>query len=96
MKGLRDMADARSRNWQTALSALSTHITGKKADSYDSFGELVGEALEKVGAVLVKDEHTIEGAKLAEPESESSKRELEVTLEKASALENETMTDEQI
>ena len=48
------MADERSRNWQTALSALSAHITGKKADTYESFGELVGEALEKVGAVLVK------------------------------------------
>ena len=96
MKGLRDMADARSKNWQTALSALSTHITGKKADTYQSFGELVGEALEKVGAVLVKDEHTIEGAKIAEPQSESSQTELEAIEMQASAMEKETTTDEQI
>ena len=96
MKGLRDMADARSKNWQTALSALSLHITGKKADTYESFGELVGEALEKVGAVLVKDEHTIEGAKIAEPQNESTQTELEAIEIKASALEKETTTDEQI
>jgi chromosome segregation ATPase len=96
MKGLRDMADARSKNWQTALSALSAHITGKKADTYESFGELVGEALEKVGAVLVKDEHTIEGAKIAEPQNESTQTELEAIEIEASALEKETTTDEQI
>ena len=96
MKGLREMADARSKNWQTALSALSSHITGKKADTYASFGELVGEALEKIGAVLVKDEHTVEGAKVAEPENESTQTELDAIETQAAALEKETTTNEQV
>ena len=58
MKGLRELAEERNQNWETALRLLSTHITGKKLDESSSVAPVLGEALEKIGAVLVVDEHT--------------------------------------
>jgi len=58
MKGLREMAEERNENWETALRYFATHILGTpKTTSGDaSIGALVGEALEKIGATLVDDE----------------------------------------
>lgn len=67
MKGLREMAEERNENWETALRFFAIHILGKKADlaadaggddpaKKVSIGALVGEALEKIGATLVVDD----------------------------------------
>ena len=58
MKGLREMAEERNENWETALRLFAVHILGHSLDSSKttSIGELVGEALEKIGASLVIDE----------------------------------------
>ncbi len=57
MKGLREMAEERNQNWETALRYFATHILGDKTKAADtSIGSLVGAALEKIGATLVIDE----------------------------------------
>ncbi|MBC7530722.1 MAG: hypothetical protein H7318_04025 [Oligoflexus sp.] len=58
MKGLREMAEERNENWETALRYFAIHILqSPKASSGDtSIGALVGEALEKIGATLVDDD----------------------------------------
>jgi hypothetical protein len=59
MRGLRDMADERNRNWETALRKLATwtlqnHRPGASARPVpESIGPLVGQALEVIGATLV-------------------------------------------
>ncbi|NRA63602.1 MAG: hypothetical protein HRU19_03920 [Pseudobacteriovorax sp.] len=60
MKGLREMADERNENWETALRALAAHITAneKAQKPGEPLGPLVGEALEKIGLHLVIDEHS--------------------------------------
>ena len=58
MKGLREMAEERNHNWETALRLMSSHITGKTLAEGESTAPLVGEALEKLGVVLMTDEHT--------------------------------------
>lgn len=58
MKGLREMAEERNENWETALRFFAAHVLGRKVDSLQgsSIGAIVGEALEKIGATLVNDE----------------------------------------
>lgn len=63
MKSLREMAEERNENWETALRKLSLHILGTKNYSESSpIGELVGEALEKIGTRLVEDDQEERGA----------------------------------
>lgn len=52
MKGLREMAEERNRNWETALRVFAAHILERPAIDV-GIGLLVGEALEKIGATLV-------------------------------------------
>ncbi len=61
MKGLREMAEERNENWETALRFFAAHILGKDANKLEStsIGALVGEALEKIGATLVKDDEEV-------------------------------------
>ncbi len=61
MKGLREMAEERNENWETALRFFAAHILGKDAGKLEgaTIGALVGEALEKIGATLVKDDEEI-------------------------------------
>jgi len=61
MRGLREMADERNRNWESALRHLSgwilkTSDTGSDIDSSAAIGPLVGAALEIVGEQLVIDD----------------------------------------
>ncbi len=56
MKGLRDMAEERNQNWETALRHFATFVLEGKATPQDAqrpLGPLVGEALEKIGATLL-------------------------------------------
>ena len=59
MKGLRDLADERNRNWEVALTKLSNHVLEKPLDESNSqkqgIGATVGAALEKIGTTLVVD-----------------------------------------
>lgn len=58
MKGLREMAEERNTNWETALRYFADHILDRphNADTQSPLGPLVGAALEKIGARLVEDE----------------------------------------
>ena len=58
MKGLRELAEERNENWETALRFFALHILGKTPalSAESSIGSLVGEALEKIGATLVDDD----------------------------------------
>lgn len=57
MKGLREMAEERNQNWETALRYFAQHILGTQStEASDSIGALVGAALEKIGATLVDDD----------------------------------------
>lgn len=82
MKGLRDMAEERNRNWEVALRKLSTwivdHAPGKSGRQVTSatvgFGKLVGEALERIGAGLINDDfaaHETRGEPAMEPTQEA-------------------------
>jgi chromosome segregation ATPase len=56
MRGLRELAEERNKNWETALRYFAGHILLKPLDTElqsQSIGRLVGEALEKIGASLV-------------------------------------------
>jgi chromosome segregation ATPase len=56
MKGLRDMAEERNQNWETALRHFALYILdGQSAGLSPArpIGPLVGEALEKIGATLL-------------------------------------------
>ncbi len=60
MKGLRDLTDERNRNWEQALTHLSTWILTQSplARAHEPaltqpVGALVGEALERIGASLI-------------------------------------------
>ena len=56
MKGLRELAEERNKNWETALRYFAGHVLQKPLDATiqnQSIGQLVGEALEKIGAHLV-------------------------------------------
>ncbi len=67
MKGLREMAEERNKNWEVALRKLSVwileHISqGKQAGKQDipeALGPLVGGALSAVGTQLVGDEFVV-------------------------------------
>ncbi len=63
MKSLREMADERNKNWETALKKLanwiltSSHLAQPKDPALQqSIGPLVGEALERIGGALVDGE----------------------------------------
>lgn len=64
MKGLREMAEERNKNWETALRYFADHILERplQADLQSPLGPLVGAALEKIGARLVEDEGETLGA----------------------------------
>ncbi len=56
MRGLRELAEERNKNWETALRYFAGHVLQKPLDTElqnQSIGRLVGEALEKIGATLV-------------------------------------------
>lgn len=57
MRGLRELAEERSQNYELALRKLSTYILQAPAGKTNTnLGVLVGEALEKIGGTLVDDE----------------------------------------
>ncbi|MGE0173679.1 MAG: hypothetical protein AB7T49_12860 [Oligoflexales bacterium] len=61
MKGLRELAEERSQNWEVGLRALSSYVLSKyndNVDNYASLGEAVANSLEKIGAAMVIDEFT--------------------------------------
>ncbi|MES2745472.1 MAG: hypothetical protein V4655_08590 [Bdellovibrionota bacterium] len=72
MKGLREMAEERNENWETALRYFAAHVLGRKMDALQgaSIGALVGEALEKIGATLVNDDEE-QAAPYAKAEAEA-------------------------
>ncbi len=61
MKGLREMAEERSENWEVALRKLSFWVLGTRSEvtanrlAEGPIGPLVGEALAAIGAELVDD-----------------------------------------
>lgn len=61
MRGLREMADERNRNWETALRKFSAWIlrtTDARTDVTTApLGPMVGEALEIIGDRLIYDEY---------------------------------------
>jgi chromosome segregation ATPase len=73
MRGLREMADERNRNWEVALAKLSTWILKHHVKAQilpKDIGPLVGEALEAIGEQIVKDPD--EFAFDCEPESKTN------------------------
>ncbi|MFW7377818.1 MAG: hypothetical protein ACOH5I_03280 [Oligoflexus sp.] len=53
MKGLREMAEERNQNWETAIRLLAAHITNKSVmDHKEPIGPILGEALQKIGSSL--------------------------------------------
>ena len=67
MRSLRDMADERNRNWESALRSLSTwSLTlsplAKPNDPIlsESIGPIVGEALQRIGGSLIAEDHASE------------------------------------
>ena len=60
MRGQREMAEERNRNWEVALRKLSQWIItrqgGVREKASENLGPLVGQALEVVGAQLIDDE----------------------------------------
>jgi chromosome segregation ATPase len=67
MKSLREMAEERNKNWETALKKLATWILtsshlaqAKDPALLQSIGPLVGEALERIGGKLVDGEDSDE------------------------------------
>jgi chromosome segregation ATPase len=69
MRGLREMADERNKNWEVALRKLAIAVLSAKRPVRElqdkSIGPLVGEALDLLGERLIDDEFTV---KIAEPE----------------------------
>ncbi len=57
MRGLREMAEERNRNWETALRSFAEYIleVPMAAANRPPLGPLVGAALEKIGVQLVDD-----------------------------------------
>jgi chromosome segregation ATPase len=67
MKSLRDMADERNKNWESALRSLSTWILtssplAKPNDPIltESIGPIVGEALQRIGGRLMTEDESTE------------------------------------
>jgi chromosome segregation ATPase len=56
MRGLRELAEERNKNWETALRFFTAHVLQKPLGpelQNESIGRLVGEALEHIGVSLV-------------------------------------------
>lgn len=56
MRGLRELAEERNKNWETALRYFAGHVLQKPLDAElqtQGIGQLVGEALEKIGSSLI-------------------------------------------
>lgn len=66
MRGLREMADERNKNWEVALGKLSSWILNQQKPRLDStnmtLGPMVGAALELIGERLVQDEFSEKSA----------------------------------
>lgn len=64
MRGQREMAEERNRNWETALRKLSLWVLEQKKRPVqpDKLGPMVGQALECIGARLVEDEFESRGS----------------------------------
>ena len=59
MKGLRELAEERSHNWEIALTQLANHVLkqeGVKLLPTHTFGQKVAMALEKIGGALIQDD----------------------------------------
>lgn len=60
MKSLRELAEERNENWETALKKLSLYVLSSKGQSQfndkSPIGEVVGLALETIGTRLVEDD----------------------------------------
>lgn len=72
MRGLREMAEERNKNWETALRSFAVHILQQSpaSSSQMPIGPLVGAALEKIGARLVDDDEGVEhGINLVLPQA---------------------------
>lgn len=71
MKGLKEMADERNRNWEVALRRLSEALLPKVgAHAYtgqEPLGPLVGQALQSIGAQLIDDNELVASGNLHAP-----------------------------
>ena len=77
IKNLREMADERNQNWETAIRLLAAHVLGHQDLQLDEpIGPLLGAALEKIGSTLVIDEHTV-GDVSSTPDNSSAEGEIE-------------------
>jgi myosin heavy subunit len=77
MKGLREMADERNRNWEVALRKLSAWIikqrSGGRAGALpEAIGPLVGQALQVIGAQLIDDAEIMAAPRRDESETDES------------------------
>ena len=72
MRGLREMAEERNRNWETALRYFAAHILKQPADPSAPIGPLVGNALERIGATLVQETEGAEAEALRNHEHDLS------------------------
>lgn len=65
MKGRREMADERNQNWEKALRLLAGSILKEGGDprtlQQKNVGQIVGAALEKIGARLIEDDEQDSG-----------------------------------
>jgi hypothetical protein len=72
MKGMREMAEDRNRNWELALQKLAGWVVTKTAGqertqtlAKSGIGPLVGEALEKIGTQIMEHSEADEKEQLA-------------------------------
>ncbi|SMF71227.1 hypothetical protein [Pseudobacteriovorax antillogorgiicola] len=96
MKGLREMAEERNQNWETALRLMAVHITGKSVDDKAATAPLVGEALEAIGSNLVHDEHTFGSEEAPGTEKASPEDTADVPQEASREAPNEPEDDKSI
>ena len=82
MKGLKEMAEERSANWETALRHLATWtLTTQDEDVSNNtlrnvpIGPLVANALQAIGSELVNDEHTMLDPELDQIKGSSNQQE---------------------
>jgi hypothetical protein len=70
MKGLRELAEERNRNWEVALAHLSDFVlanANQKKEEFVTLGEKVAKALEITGGSLIQDDFSIAGAEAEMP-----------------------------
>lgn len=75
MKGLKELAEERSHNWEVALGKLSTWVIhqkqGPKAQIPKDLGPLIGTALKATGQQLIYDDEVFDGEAVKTPPADS-------------------------